>query len=149
MKIASIIATKDRTSFLKRRALFSVGRQKKMPDYLIVIDDSLQEQCLTANKLLLESFKKDFAKVNVTYMKNEKDHGASSCWNLGIDCLLNKVMCVEDCFVAILDDDDFWKPEYLMMCQEKVERENLDMVASSFFRVENKKVRSYKVLPSN
>jgi hypothetical protein len=134
-QIAVIIATKNRANLLKIRAIASVQKQSRQPNYLIVVDDSLP-QVQRQNRLVVESLTPtDYA---IKYMTNERTLGASGAWNTAIEYLIKESSGKKDSlFLAFLDDDDEWHQNYLERCIVAA-RENLcNMVATGFNRYES------------
>lgn len=136
-QVAVIIATKNRPSFLKDRALSSVFNQSKAPDYLIVVDDSpdnIQQQ----NKAIVSSF--SHHDCHIKYLNNNRTLGASGAWNTAIDFLCSEFKnCTESLFLAFLDDDDEWHSSYLERCLYAANTNMFNMVAAGFNRIEGDK----------
>lgn len=122
--IAAVVATHNRPQFLAHRSLKSVADQTRPPDVLIVVDDSDQEY-RRCNRAVVDGLKA--RGIKTTYMKNRRMPGASGAWNTALAHL--QVMA-PSAFVAILDDDDEWEPEYLSQCEKAVLERDLDMTAS-------------------
>ena len=132
-KIAVVIATKNRSEILVDRALRSVVEQTHRPDHLVVVDDSDQERH-PRNKSLVESI--NLPDVCVIYRENYRTAGASGAWNTALD-YLHRIVEEHAClFVAILDDDDRWVPDYLERCAHLACSRGLDMVAADILRIE-------------
>lgn len=70
----------------------------------------------------------DLPCCRVTYVQNERTAGASGSWNTAVDFLFREVDDPADLFVAILDDDDAWAPDYLERCLALGCDHALDMV---------------------
>ncbi|WDP92399.1 MAG: glycosyltransferase [Desulfobacter sp.] len=133
-QIAVIIATKNRPILLKR-ALRSVFKQSRSPKYLIVVDDS-PEQAQQHNRLLVESF--PLTDCNIQYLSNKHTNGASGAWNMAIDHLSKQQIKRNDLlFIAFLDDDDEWHPDYLKSCLDEANLKSCNMVATGFYRYES------------
>ena len=109
--IAAIVATHNRPQLLANRALESIARQSRSPDYLIVVDDS--------------DPKADGTKT--VYLENYRTPGAAGAWNTGLSWLQGTE---PSSFVAILDDDGAWAPTYLESCERMALEGRLDMVAA-------------------
>ena len=101
-KIAVVIATRDRAALLADRALPSVMAQTRIPDYLVVVDDSSVELRLGNSNIVASVNLPD---VLVRYLENERTAGASGSWNTAVYFLYRQVDDPADLFVAILDDD--------------------------------------------
>lgn len=135
-QIAVLIATKDRESELGNRALRSVARQTRLPDYLVVVDDS-HPRHREANRRIVDGFApRAGGDVRVRYLQNDRTPGACGAWNVGLDWLHRQVAEPRQLFVAILDDDDRWEDDYLAACAACAEARGLDMVAADIMRHE-------------
>ncbi len=132
-QIAVVIATKDRTDLLARRALCSVASQSRIPDRLVVVDDS-NESSRPANRDIVARL--SLNDCQVVYLENDRTPGASGSWNTALEFLLCQVDDPASLFVAGLDDDDAWAPDYLERCNAQAQTHRLDMVASDLFRIE-------------
>lgn len=126
MKLAVIVATKNRSELLATRCLPSIKNQTLSPHFLLVCDDSDAYE-INSNQLIVNQVQ--ISNCKVSYLKNYRTQGASGCWNTAIVFLLTKVDFPEHVFVAFLDDDDEWQPNYLEKCLSTVKTKNLDMVA--------------------
>jgi len=133
-KIAVIVATKDRYSTLSERAIPSVVGQTRCPDFFILVDDSSPET-RPLNAALVSALQ--IPRCEVSYHENERSSGASGSWNTAIDFLFAKVSDPGRVYVAVLDDDDAWCPNYLQECCKAVHDGHLDMVASDLRRFES------------
>lgn len=131
--IAVVIATCDRGNLLAERALPAVVRQSYIPDYLVVVDDS-QPENRPRNQQIVASA--TTGKVRATYRENSRTKGASGSWNTALAFLHANAQDPSNLFVAVLDDDDSWAPDYLQRCFEQVCERNLDMVAADIHRLE-------------
>ncbi|MBU2978910.1 glycosyltransferase family A protein [Alteromonas sp. C1M14] len=134
IKIAVIVATKNRHMLLAERSLPSIAHQSKPPDFLIVCDDSdLDIRSLNRNSIQ----DIEIPNCSVTYRVNTRTHGASGCWNSAVKYLASQVDAAENVMLAFLDDDDSWHPSYLEECVKAVQSYELDMVASGLNRIES------------
>ena len=122
--IAAIVATHNRPQFLANRALESIARQTRAPDYLIVVDNS-DPRVRRINEQIAADFRVDGTKT--VYLENYRTSGAAGAWNTGLSWLQGTEPCS---FVAILDDDDAWAPTYLESCERMALEGHLDMVAA-------------------
>jgi len=132
--VAVVIATKNRTSELANRALRSVVEQTRSPDYVVVVDDS-DRRYRPSNRRIVATA--DIPGARVVYLKNGRTTGASGAWNVALDFLHRQIANPTDLFVAILDDDDRWAPEYLERCEQLAFDKNLDIVATDILRIEH------------
>jgi glycosyltransferase involved in cell wall biosynthesis len=134
MKIAVIIATRDRCHILSERSIPSVVFQTRRPDFLVIIDDS-SPAIRPHNAALVASLQ--LPNCEVIYQENRRSEGASGSWNTAIDILFTKVNDPERVFVAMLDDDDVWSSTYLEECCAAGCDRQLDMVAADLRRFES------------
>jgi len=137
--IAAIIATHNRPKFLAERSLLSIKNQKRYPDYLIIVDDS-DDGIKPKNKKILSKLK--IKNMEKFYLHNKFNKGASGAWNTGL-YELNKIN--SDAFVAILDDDDEWHPDYLLKCEKEVIKKKLDMCVAGLIRFDDEHPEGVKL----
>ncbi|MFP3570356.1 glycosyltransferase, partial [Paraburkholderia sp. SIMBA_030] len=89
--------------------------QSISPSYIIVVDDS-PEQIQCQNRLIVESIPS--TNSHIQYLLNQRTVGASGAWNTAIEYLSNKQkQDFDSLFLAFLDDDDEWHPNYLENCK--------------------------------
>ena len=131
--IAVVVATRDRPRLLSERALSSVTSQTRAPEHLIVVDDSSPDVRAT-NREIVEGLQ--IPGCCVIYLENARTEGASGSWNTALD-ILTDIATDGDMFVAILDDDDAWRPTYLERCEAAARHRRLNMVAADLRRVES------------
>ena len=122
--IAAVVATHNRPDLLAGRALSSITRQTRRPDYLIVVDDS-DAEFRHANADIVSSLSMSCSQK--IYLENLRTPGASGAWNTA---LVHLQGIDPSAYVAILDDDDSWAETYLERCEELALESNLDMVAA-------------------
>ena len=116
--VAVLVATANRTHYLKSRTLVSVGSQTRPPVRLVVVDDSDAENT-DQTRRLVEGW--HFPSVNVDFLRNRRTKGAAGAWNSGLDHLLRTSNVSPDqIYVAILDDDDEWLPHHLESCSATI-----------------------------
>jgi GT2 family glycosyltransferase len=133
-RLAVVIATCNRFGMLSERSLPSVVAQTRLPDFLVVVDDSAPE-VRTANAALAGSLA--IPGCEVSYLENGRTAGASGSWNTAVDALTARATDPSRVFVAVLDDDDAWCPEYLESCYAAAVEHELDMVACGLRRIES------------
>ena len=122
--VAAVVATYNRPGLLASRALSSIAYQTRLPDTLIVVDDSAAS-IRPANRAVVGKFRCEG--VQVMYIENQRTPGASGAWNTALSELWH---IAPSSFVAILDDDDMWEPDYLEQCENEALGQHLDMVAT-------------------
>ncbi len=114
MEIITLIATCNRAELLNTRSLPSVIKQTRLPDRIIIIDDSLPENRRGNRKVCEDSIP---THLPWDYMINTTLHGHAFSWNLGLKYISENY---PDAWVAILDDDDEWNPGHLLECEKHV-----------------------------
>lgn len=132
--VAVVIATRDRPHLLFERALFSVTAQTRPPEFIVLVDDS-SPYVRATNQGMVEALR--LPGCRVVYLKNGRTEGASGSWNTALEFLLAEVELPDRLFVAILDDDDAWRPTYLERCMATARADRLDMVAADLRRIES------------
>ena len=137
--IAAVVATHNRPDLLAGRALSSITRQTRRPDYLIVVDDS-DAEFRHANADIVSSLSMSCSQK--IYLENLRTPGASGAWNTA---LVHLQGIDPSAYVAILDDDDSWAETYLERCEELALESDLDMVALGlvFHRFQDTEVKVY------
>ena len=120
-----VIATTGTRSDLLTRALQSVQAQSLAPQRVIVVVDN--------PKADTDHFGHGFDHLGLplTVLSNQRTFGASGAWNQAMyalepDCDLDGTL------VAILDDDDWWAPNYLEGVAAVAD--HADVVAAAFWR---------------
>lgn len=134
-QIAVVVATCDRPCLLAKRSLASVVAQSLCPDAIVVVDDSCSSASKALNATHVGSMR--LANCKVTYLENQRTSGASGAWNSAMDVLMDMTARPEHLFVAFLDDDDAWSPDYLESCLNEACGRQLDMVAADLRRIES------------
>jgi len=133
LKLAVIVATKNRSGLLVSRALEAIKNQTRKPDYLIVCDDSdpeyLRANFKAVTRLTLSGCK-------ILFVENHRTKGASGAWNSAVNSILVEEDDPFDIALAFLDDDDTWSSDYLEFCASVMEEQSLDMVACGLNRIE-------------
>ncbi|MFC1897858.1 glycosyltransferase family 2 protein, partial [Chloroflexota bacterium] len=127
--IATIIATCDRPDLLKNRSLPSVLHQTNCPDLVLVVDDSAPVN-KSRNRDIVTALR--FPQDRVLYLENTRTKGAAGAWNTAIRHLYRQGFY--ECWVALLDDDDEWQPQYLENCLANSMAEDADIVVSGLIR---------------
>lgn len=132
MDIVTLIASIPRIESLLNVSLPSVIAQTCLPNRIVLVTDNfpLTDQELTAVKALV-------APIQVTALINQRAQGAAGSWNTGLIYIDNQF---EDCYVAILDDDDCWHPNHLDQCISLSEQGRADVVLSGIAVVQEGKL---------
>lgn len=116
--ISAIITTCNRPVSILERAVRSAVMQKRVPDELIIIDDSSETG--THSEEVTRMLSKYAGKTDLHYLKNDGCKGACYSRNRGIETAVGD-------YIAFLDDDDEWTEDKLML-QEKKALEYKDAV---------------------
>lgn len=101
---------------------------------MIVVDDSTPSvrppnaKCVAALSMPGGEF---------SYLEYAWTAGASGAWNTAFDFLVAKSEDVASVFVAILDDDDAWSPDYLATCCSAAVEQRLELLACGLRRIES------------
>ncbi len=132
--VVALVATAHRTSLLKQRSLPSIRCQSRTPDSVIIVDDSCDDESADRTEHVVRLWRP--TETNVVFLRNRRTKGASGAWNTGLDHILRTSDDPERVYVAILDDDDEWDADHLLRCLETAESNNGDMVAASFWRID-------------
>ena len=131
--IAAVVATHNRPEMLANRSLASIVRRTRLPDYLLVVDDSdISIRPVNAEAVSAVTIEG----TRVVYLENQRTAGASGAWNTA----LAQLQSIDpSASVAVLDDDDAWAETYLEQCEREVLSGGLDMVAAGlvFHRAED------------
>lgn len=124
ISIVALIPTHNRPDLLSQRALASIARQTRMPDYVVIVDDSGPTH-RAANRRVADGF--SFPGTRVIYLENSRTPGLSGAVNTALVWMQAET---PGAFVALLDDDDAWAPTYLERCETTISDNDLDMVAA-------------------
>jgi glycosyltransferase, family 2 len=114
-KIGVIIASSlNRNNLLFSRSLYSVLNQNQSPDYVLIVDDNQNETISKDIERKILELKNN----KIYYIKNQRtpNMSGSGAWNCGIKWYEN--FLGGDDYIAILDDDDSWRKEYISSCYE-------------------------------
>lgn len=149
LHFAVVIATRDRPSLLARRALASVAGQDRLPDIVVVVDDSAPRHAKT-NKETLRLFSETTG-VAAKYLPNWQHEVAGAkalsrppeyagahnrARNAGALHLLGAGFDPRHTYVAVLDDDDAWLPNHLMQAEKTARRRGADFMPCAYIRRE-------------
>jgi len=132
--LIAIVATCNRPRLLLERALSSICQQRRLPELVLVIDDSTDE-IKAENQRNLAKF--SATAPTIAYSANRRSTGASGAWNTALDYLCATNVPLQNLFVAILDDDDEWHANYLHTCLQHAQQHNGNMICTGFYRIEN------------
>ena len=82
--VAAVVATYNRPGLLASRALSSIAYQTRLPDTLIVVDDSAAS-IRPANRAVVDAFTCEG--IHIVYLENRRTPGASGAWNTALSKL--------------------------------------------------------------
>jgi 2-polyprenyl-3-methyl-5-hydroxy-6-metoxy-1,4-benzoquinol methylase/GT2 family glycosyltransferase len=128
-RIVALVATKDRPGLLVSRSLASISEQRHRCDHVLVVDDASSADPLPE----LRAFEKASG-LEVSALRNRRTHGAAGAWNTGLDHLARSHSDPTAVFVAFLDDDDAWGPDYLGEVARLISAGG-EVIASAFHRI--------------
>jgi len=134
--ISVIIATKNRPIFLNR-ALSSILSQKYTNLEIIIVNDS-DEKYEKRNQNVIQQFTR---KIDIKVLKAPESGNPCISWNKAAKEAKGE-------FLAFLDDDDEWLPDYLKKCIKQQKNDDLDLVLAGFWRKKRKKLKP-DFLPPN
>ena len=116
MRIYCIITTKNRVELFQKE-LNSVHNQIKLPDKIIIISDSTDDN--------YEKEKKIISKTDII-LRDEYEHNYAGSLNTAIDYIIKQEYLnetqfnINDIYIALLDDDDTWRKNYLQICRQYI-----------------------------
>ena len=134
-KVGVLVATCDRHEMLTQRSLPSILAQIQRPHHIVVVDDSSDDHVRLKNEDYIQSLEVDG--VSIHYLSNTRTRGACGAWNTGIFHLADICESLESTFLAILDDDDEWAPDYIFQCMNATQNGRNDMVAADIARIKD------------
>ena len=122
LPIVSLIATTPRLDFLRGESLKSIGAQIAKPELIVIVSDkraiSLEE---------LNGLQSIVPEIPILSIQNKYSAGAAGSWNTGAEYIKARY---DDCYLAILDDDDEWQSHHLSSCLEILQKDSFDVVLS-------------------
>jgi glycosyltransferase involved in cell wall biosynthesis/SAM-dependent methyltransferase len=130
--LAVLIPTKNRPELL-RRALGSIVQQTKQPDTVLVVSD-----CDSNHENQTRNVVQEASRIlpGIQFMKNQRTGNLSGAINTGLYSCIQASLVPESTWIAILDDDDEWSPEYLAECLKTADSQHCDVVVSGLIRHE-------------
>ncbi|MCF4009998.1 glycosyltransferase family 2 protein [Rheinheimera sp. UJ63] len=120
--IVVLIATTPRFNNLQSVAIPSIVAQKLRPVAVVIVSD--QRALNAAEHILLQELLGDLPLVT---LKNSFLPGAAGSWNTGINAIAQRF---KHSYIAILDDDDSWQPDHLLLCYKSSDDGQADIVLS-------------------
>jgi uncharacterized protein (TIGR00725 family) len=121
-RVAAVITTRDRTALFEK-AFRSVIAQTQKPDLFIVTSDSTEENF---------EIEKGIVGDKAILIRNRYARNYAGNLNTALDWIVKSEYGkarwdIADLFIAFLDDDDAWHPDYLSRCLS-VAKPETDMV---------------------
>lgn len=136
MKIIAVIVTCNRLELLPR-ALKSVKDQSRQPDFVYIISNSTTESFEKEQKLC--------AGIGFQVLKNQRTKNNAGALNTAIEEIIKEFGIKENVYIAILDDDDQWLPDYLKNIDNQ-KSENYDFIVAELTR-DNGLFKNHQKLP--
>lgn len=121
-----IITTYKRNEFLKR-AINQTILQKKPPLEIIIVDDYGSVE----TKNIVRKFNDEVLDITIKYIYPKILRGQINARNIGAKVAKGN-------YLAFLDDDDFWNENYLANISNKIDRTEIDLCISDFYKFESK-----------
>lgn len=144
VQIVVVVATRYRENLLRSRSLPSIQKQSRPADRVcIVIDENENSSSKDEHPTDLEQLRLDFP--GFRFIRNQRAPGPGGAWNSGIMAVTDLPEVQKYCYLAILDDDDFWEPNHLELCFGKVQNGLTDLVVSGIIRHENAQCRAQSI----
>ncbi len=143
-KIVAVVPTKGRPIQLAN-AVCSIDKQTLPPDLTIVVGE--READLASLRSRAVSSPYHFPTV---FLLNNRTANLSGAANSAILQVLERKFVPERSYLAFLDDDDWWAPEYLESCVSLAHIQNLDWVIAGITRHESQASRGTNLaVPQN
>jgi glycosyltransferase involved in cell wall biosynthesis/SAM-dependent methyltransferase len=130
IRLVAIIPTKSRLTQLEK-ALTSVAEQTLPPNELIIVGE--EETDLPTDRKAIES---KFSKTKVSWLFNARTKNLSGAINTAAQFLIKTETDPEKTYLAFLDDDDRWEPDYLQTLHDRATSTLQDLVISGLIRHE-------------
>lgn len=130
IRIVTIIPTRSRLTQLEK-ALTNLAEQTRPPDELIVVGDEKTD--LPTDRKAMES---KFIKTKVSWLFNARTKNLSGAINTATQFLIRTEIDPERTYLALLDDDDRWEPDYLQTLVGRATSALQDLVISGLIRHE-------------
>ncbi|MGQ0615082.1 MAG: glycosyltransferase [Planctomycetaceae bacterium] len=133
LRVAAVVATRNRPELLAGRCLASIEAQTLPPAILVVVDDSdlpVRAENERAVRALV------LPETHIVYLPNYRTKGCAGALNTGLDWLHRHGGDPCRLYVATLDDDDSWSPEHVAACCARAVASDADMVVAGIVRHE-------------
>lgn len=124
MKIAAVVVTCNRLPLLPR-ALKSIAKQNRKPDFVFVVSNSTDENFETETILCND--------YNFSLTRNLRTQTYTGALNSSVEEIIKYFGISDEIYFASLDDDDEWLPEYLQEI-ENSNTDNFDLLIGNLLR---------------
>ncbi len=132
LRIVVIIPTKNRLQQLEH-ALQSVLSQTRLPDEIVIVGEKSTNFQINKEMADLAT-----TKTRLRCILNERTSILSGAINTAVQLLINEGKNPVTTYLAILDDDDSWEPEYLQTVQREADLKGSHLVVSGIIRHETR-----------
>jgi len=153
VEVVVVIATSmGRSDFLVDRSLYSVYQQRNInPRCIYIIDDNEDKRELSKLKVRIKALREsyfsgmfegeipqDYFHTRVIRNNRSRGRAGSGAWNCGAMHAYRTYGKGKKSYLAILDDDDAWHPDYLSHCTRLINQSEryIAAIISSFYRCE-------------
>jgi hypothetical protein len=120
--VVVLIATTPRFANLQSIAIPSIVAQARQPVAVFIVSD--RRQLTEAEHIALQN---QLGDVPLVSLQNRLLPGAAGSWNTGINAIVEQY---QHSYIAILDDDDSWRPDHLSLCLASSDNGQADIVLS-------------------
>jgi UDPglucose 6-dehydrogenase len=128
-RIGVVIPTMDRSELLNR-ALNSIKNQQRLPDLVVIVDDSTTAHQIENDGIVMQCTRLfPIVKVHNTHSLN-----LSGAINAGLDVIKEHGFNPALTFIALLDDDDWWDRMYLANVSKFAEETEADWIIAGLIR---------------
>ena len=134
LPVVVVVAThgEDRLHLLTGRALPSIAKQASKANLVLVVSDNDPLSDFLEKEHIQSCFGVgDRNNVRLIHNTRTRGNSGTGAWNSGIMAAFASYG--EDCWVAILDDDDEWETNHIKLCLEAAS-ERCQWVASGLIR---------------
>ena len=134
--ISCVITTHNRDEYL-RDAVYSAINQTK-PPYEIIISNNIPNK---KTEVLINTISKE-SNVPIKYIEHEMKGRGSISANLAVNVAKGD-------YIAFLDDDDMWEPDYFDQILNLISEKKSKIIYTWFLKFQNNKKIPYKELKDN
>lgn len=126
--VVAIIPTINRPMKLQR-ALSSIADQTYKPELVVVVNDP-EDETTASTEIIVQQYSH---KLRIIHLVNNHSKNISGAINTGIEYIRPRFY-INDCYVALLDDDDWWDRKYLENCIKFAREYDCDWVIPGLIR---------------